>query len=100
MSNGEAASKAIGPSSTVTLANNHFSVDHDGSTIIMSISAGKYFSFDNIGFEIWEGLKSPVRIDALAERLAAEHGAPVDTVMRDVIQFVEKLSENELLVLK
>ena len=97
MPSSEGVSK-VTPNSTVSLANNHFSVEHDGSTIIMSISAGKYFSFDSIGFEIWEGLKSPVRIDALVKRLAADHGAPVDTVLKDVLAFVEKLSENELLV--
>lgn len=96
MSNGEVAS--IAPTSTVALANNHFRVDHDGSTIIMSISAGKYFSFDEIGFDIWEGLKEPVRIDELSKRLAADYGAPVDAVMRGVIAFVEKLAEAELLV--
>jgi hypothetical protein len=98
MSSSEVAGHSIAPTSTVSIANNHFSVEHDGSTIIMSISAGKYFSFDSIGFEIWEGLKTPVRIDVLAERLAAKHGAPADEVTRDILQFVEKLSENELLV--
>jgi hypothetical protein len=89
---------SINPTATVQIASNHFSVDHDGSTIIMSISAGKFFSFDDIGMRIWEALKTPVRLDALASQLATEYGAPVDVVLTDVKTFVEKLAENELLV--
>ena len=98
MSAADSSAKTVHPTSTVGLANNHFSVEHDGSTIIMSISAGKYFAFDEIGFRIWDGLKTPIRLDALAERLAQEYGAPVEVVQQDIIQFVEKLSDAELLV--
>ena len=98
MSGTEAASTTIAPTSTVALANNHFSVEHEGSTIIMSISAGKYFAFDDVGFRIWDALKTPVRIDALAEQLAKAHGAPQDVVQRDIIEFVEKLSDAERVI--
>lgn len=94
----DAAASTIAPTSTVALANNHFSVEHDGSTIIMSITAGKYFAFDEVGFRIWDALKSPIRIDALAEQLAKAHGASQDVVQRDIIEFIEKLSDAELVV--
>src|SRR6476620_6259884 len=87
----------VQPTSTVSLANNHFRADHDGSAIIMSISAGKFFSFDQIGFEIFDALEQPVRVDALAADLAAKHNASVDVVMPDVVKFLNKLSENDLI---
>ena len=87
----------VQPTSTVSLANNHFRADHDGSAIIMSISAGKFFSFDQIGFEIFDALEQPVRVDQLAADLAAKHNAPVDVVMPDVVKFLNKLSENDLI---
>ena len=64
----------VQPTSTVSLANNHFRADHDGSAIIMSISAGKFFSFDEIGFEIFDALEQPVRVDQLVADLAAKLG--------------------------
>ncbi len=85
------------PTSTVSLANNHFRADHDGSAIIMSISAGKFFSFDEIGFEIFDALEQPVRVDQLVDDLAAKHSAPSDVVMLDVLKFLNKLSENDLI---
>jgi hypothetical protein len=93
----DAQPSGIQPTSTVSLANNYFRADHEGSAVIMSISAGKFFSFDKIGFEIFDALEQPVRVDQLVANLAAKHDAPADVVMPDVLKFLNKLSENELL---
>lgn len=87
----------VQPTSTVSLANNHFRADHDGEAIIMSISAGKFFSFDKIGFEIFDAIEKPIRVNDLVERLAAKHNAPEDVVMPDVLKFLNQLSDNELI---
>ena len=96
----ETQSGALSPTSVVSLANNHFRADHDGSVIIMSIAAGKFFSFDSVGFEIWDALEKPVPVEELAAGLAAKHNAPQDVVMRDVMEFLNKLVENELLIVE
>ena len=87
----------IQPTSRVSLANNHFRADHDGSAVIMSIAAGKFFSFDEIGFEIWDALERPVQVKDLVVSLAAKHNAPEDVVMSDVLTFLNKLSDNDLI---
>jgi len=87
----------VQPTSTVSLANNHFRANHDGSAIIMSISAGKFFSFDEIGFEIFNAIEKPIRVDELVADLAQKHNTTTDVVMPDVLKFLNKLSENELI---
>ena len=90
----------VQPTSVVSLANNHFRADQDGSAIIMSISAGKFFSFDDIGFEIWDSIQSPVRVNERVSTLATKHNAPEDVVLPDVLTFLNKLSENELITVE
>jgi hypothetical protein len=90
----------VQPTSVVSLANNHFRADQDGTAIIMSISAGKFFSFDDIGFEIWDAIQSPVSVNDLVTDLAAKHDAPEDVVLPDVLTFLNKLSENELITVE
>ena len=90
----------VQPTSVVSLANNHFRADHEGSAIIMSISAGKFFSFDDIGFEIWDAIQEPVRVNDLVTNLATKHNAPADVVMPDVLTFLNKLSDNELITVE
>jgi hypothetical protein len=81
----------------VVRSKGHFRADHDGETIIMNLAAGKFFTFDNIGFEIWEAIQEPVQVDALCLRLAEKHKAPAETVLNDVLRFLEKLNEEQLL---
>ena len=90
----------VQPTSVVSVANNHFRADQDGSAIIMSISAGKFFSFDDIGFEIWDSIQEPVAVNDLVAKLAAKHNAPEDVVMTDVLTFLNKLSDNELITVE
>jgi hypothetical protein len=90
----------VQPTSVVSLANNHFRADQDGAPIIMSISAGKFFSFDDIGFEIWDAIQAPVRVDELVTNLAAKHNAPEDVVMPDVLTFLNRLSDNDLITVE
>jgi Coenzyme PQQ synthesis protein D (PqqD) len=90
----------VQPTSVVSLANNHFRADQDGSAIIMSISAGKFFSFDDIGFEIWDSIQDPVRVNDLVSNLAAKHNAPENVVLPDVLTFLNKLSENDLITVE
>ena len=90
----------VQPTSVVSLANNHFRADQDGSAIIMSISAGKFFSFDDIGFEIWDAIQQPVSVNELVANLATKHNAPEDVVMPDVLTFLNKLSDNELITVE
>lgn len=90
----------VQPTSVVSLANNHFRADHEDSAVIMSISAGKFFSFDDIGFEIWDAIQDPIRVNELVASLAAKHNAPEDVVMPDVLTFLNKLSDNELITVE
>ena len=90
----------VQPTSVVSLANNHFRADQDGSAIIMSISAGKFFSFDDIGFEIWDSIQDPVPVNELVAKLAEKHNAPEDVVMPDVLTFLNKLSDNDLITVE
>ena len=88
---------AISENSTIQRTSGHFRVEHEGATIIMSLAAGKYFTFDPIGFEIWEGIASPVQVSSLCSELAAVHKAPLETVMTDVVEFLDKLKAQDLI---
>lgn len=84
-------------SSVVRRSDNHFSTDHDGAMIIMSVEAGKFFTFNDVGFEIWHAFADLRRVDDVVDELAARHGAPRERVEKDVIAFLDRLAGEELL---
>ena len=65
--------------------------------IIMSVEAGKFFTFDNIGFEIWDCFAEPRTVSEVVDQLAARHEAPVERVEADVIAFLDRLAIASLL---
>ena len=87
----------ITASSTVRRSDNHFRTDHDGSVIIMSVEAGKFFTFDDIGFEIWDSFADLRLVSDVVSELAARHRAPRERVEGDVIAFLDRLASEDLL---
>lgn len=92
-----AVSGAIDQNSTVCRTANHFKADHEGDSIIMSIEAGKFFTFDAIGFEIWESIAEPILVGDLVSELANKHGETSERVLKDVISFLDRLAQESLL---
>ncbi|MEP7221698.1 MAG: PqqD family protein [Novosphingobium sp.] len=63
----------------------------------MSVEAGKFFTFDDIGFEIWDAFGEARRVGDVVDQLAAKHNAPRDRVESDVITFLDRLADENLL---
>jgi hypothetical protein len=92
-----AVSGQFDTSATVRRSTNHFKAEDDGATVIMSVEAGKFFTFDEIGFEIWDGVAAPRRIGELVDELAKKHNAPRERVEKDVMDFLNRLAAESLL---
>jgi hypothetical protein len=87
----------IGEDSRVCRTSQHFKAEQDGETVIMSVAAGKFFTFDAIGLEIWDAVAVPCRVGTVIDALALEHRAARATVAQDVIAFLDRLAEAGLL---
>ena len=87
----------ITESTIVRRSSNHFTAEHEGATVIMSVEAGKFFTFDPIGFEIWEAFAISRKVADVAEELAERHNAPREVVAGDITTFLARLADEELL---
>jgi len=68
----------------------------DGEVVLMDMGAGKYFSLDPVGTDVWRRMADPVRVDELCTALAADYAAPAETVRADVLALLERLIERDL----
>lgn len=92
-----AISGQIDSASNVVRSMNHFTAENDGETVIMSVEAGKFFTFDAIGFEIWNAFSEARLVGDVVDELAAKHNAPRERVESDVIAFLDRLADENLL---
>ena len=68
-----------------------------GEVVLMNIELGHYYNMDDIGSEIWRSLEQPVSVASLCDFFAAKYHADLATVSVDVLAFLNKLLEQELI---
>jgi len=68
----------------------------DEEVVVLSVRAGAYFGFNRIGTEIWNMLAEPRRVGEILDTLAQSHEVDLDTMTRDVTQFLQTLIERRL----
>jgi len=71
-------------------------VDVDGRAVVLSVSAGSYFDFNQVATEIWKMLAEPCRVSEIFQRLSRQHHVDPKTVSRDVTPFLQTLVDERL----
>lgn len=83
-------------SSTVVRNSDLISTDMDGETVMMSVEKGKYFGLSGVGSFLWENMEAPIELDSLREKVIANFGVDDETCRTDVLEFVNRLVEDDL----
>ena len=65
-------------------------------TMMMSVSAGKYFALAETGQRIWDLLEAPRSIRDIVSVLVTEYNVAPEDCLTQVTRFVEDLRENGL----
>ena len=70
--------------------------DVDGRAVVLSLTAGSYFDFNQVATEIWDMLAEPRRVDAIFRHLSDQHDVDAATLARDVTPFLQTLLNERL----
>jgi Coenzyme PQQ synthesis protein D (PqqD) len=70
--------------------------DLDGGSVILSVRAGAYFSFNPMASEIWKMLVEPRRVDQIFASLGEDHDVEAQIIARDVTPFLQTLVDHRL----
>ena len=84
----------------ITRSSELVSSDIDGEVVMMSIENGKYYGLDKTGSRIWELLENPFSVSDLIGQLLLEFEVNRETCKNDVITFLQKLDEDNMLEIK
>ena len=82
--------------SVVVQDNKLAAADVDGRAVVLSVSAGSYFDFNQVATEIWKMLAEPCRVSEIFQRLSRQHRVDPETVSRDVTPFLQTLVDERL----
>ncbi len=70
----------------------------DGETVIMSPFGDKLYALNDVGTFIWELLDGSKTIDDIVNSILEDYEIKDNIAYNDVIGFIEKLSENNMLI--
>lgn len=73
------------------------STEVDGEMVMMDVEQGVYFGLDAIGTDIWHRLATPATPADLAEALAGDYEAEVETIERDLLALLAQMAERGLI---
>lgn len=76
------------------------STDIDGQAVMMNIEKGKYYGFNDVGTRIWEIIKNPVKVEEIINILIQEFDVKTEICKETVVEFLNKLYEERLLIIK
>lgn len=71
--------------------------DLDGNAVMMSIENGKYYGMDEIATAIWKSMEHPVSVEQLVHILMDEFDVSEEQCLTDVIAFLTKLCNENLI---
>lgn len=72
----------------------------DGETIILSDNANKLHTLSDVGGEIWRLADGKITIDGIIAKIVEAFEVERETASRDIVEFIQELSEMNLIVLK
>ncbi len=75
------------------------STDMDDETVMMSIDKGEYYGVNPVGSRVWELLESPRTVSGLCETLLREYDVPQEQCHKDIMSFLNHLSEKGLIAI-
>lgn len=73
------------------------SADIDGEIAMMNIEKGRYYGFNDVGSRIWELINTPVTIKQVTDILLKEYDVDVKECEKSVLEFINRLYNEELI---
>ena len=71
----------------------------DGEIVLMSSTSEKYFSMNPVASRIWELVDKPCTGLEILDKLLEEYNVDRQRCLADVIEILEKLNEEELVII-
>lgn len=71
--------------------------DLNGDIVMMDLEKGRYFSLNSVGSRIWELIEEPVQINKVVESLLEEYEITRNECEENVLEFLNKLEEAQII---
>lgn len=79
------------PDSVVVVSKDQMASDIAGETVILGLSAGRYYGLDAVGARIWQLIQTPIAVADVRRTIVSEYEVDPDRCEADLLQLLEKM---------
>lgn len=81
----------LDPRSVVVASKDQLASDIGGETVILGLTAGRYYGVDAVGARIWQLIQTPTRIADVRETIVAEYDVEPERCEADVLALLQRM---------
>jgi hypothetical protein len=67
-----------------------------GETVILGLTAGRYYGVDGVGARVWEIIQKPALVSDIRDRVVAEYDVEPAACEADLLKLLEQMLEAQL----
>jgi len=73
--------------------------DLDGEKVMMNLEKGQYFMMNEVGSRIWDIIKEPIKVSEIINALTSEYDVDSKTCEDNVVDFLGRLNNADLIAI-
>jgi hypothetical protein len=82
---------SLSPESIVVVSKDQMASEIAGETVILGLTAGRYYGLGAVGARVWQLIQSPTAIRDVARTLVSEYEVTPEQCESDVLALVQKM---------
>ena len=84
----------------ITFSDTVFAQEVDGEMVLLDMNSENYFGLDEVGTAIWKAMQECKTLEEVYHVLREEYEVEPEILQKDLLDFVEKLSDSGLVAIE
>jgi hypothetical protein len=78
--------------SIVVASKDQLASEIGGETVILGLTAGRYYGVDAVGARVWQLLQQPIAVADLRDRIVTEYAVDPERCLADLLQLLRQMA--------
>jgi hypothetical protein len=87
----------LSPESVVVVSKDQMASDVAGETVILGLTAGRYYGLDAVGARVWQLIQTPAAVSDVRNTIVAEYDVEPQRCEADVLALLQKMADAGLI---
>jgi hypothetical protein len=81
----------LDPHSIVVVSKDQLASNIGGETVILGLSAGRYYGVDSVGSRIWQLIQEPIAVNDVERTIVSEYAVDPERCRTDLLKLLQQM---------